>query len=271
VARKYVNPNRPVQPHVSEQMLTQARASAAAAAAVVREAELADPAQPGWDAGLAAAETAARAAAKRVEMLEAAAAAQLERVGQRDAAARAAAADLESIAAGLAASRDAVAAAAGAHLRALADLARAVDEHNIKLAEGRAHVAGLGLAVRDDLIGEDQEHAEGTLDRGVRAAGTDWTPIPAAGVVTHALRQVFGREGPLHPLAQVGQYTWRPFEVEARPDRLKVPGLDDVGAVLPPDPVRPVARPAPLSALGSMSAAEDAIGADGGRRRGKVA
>ena len=88
-----------------------------------------------------------------------------------------------------------------------------------------------------------------------RAASTG-LPVPAAGVVAHALRQVFGRESPLHPLAEVGQYTWRPHEVEARADGLKVPTLADAGAVAPEAPPRVIARSAPLA---------DVLPAAGGR------
>ena len=78
--------------------------------------------------------------------------------------------------------------------------------------------------MRDDLVDDGEEHAEGILDGpGLRAGGTDWTPIPAAGVVAHGLRQVFGRETRLHPLAEVGRYTWR--ATRSRPGRMvcKVP------------------------------------------------
>lgn len=184
---------------------------------------------------------AAQAASRRVEALERLRAAQLERGGKRDAAVKAAAGDLKSIAAGLAATRDAVAAAAAAHLKALAALAMATDQHNARLAEGRALLAERGLRVRDDLVDEGLEHAEGCLDsQGMRAGNVDWTPVPAAGIAAHALRLVFAGFGPLHPLAQIGKYTWRPFEVEGRPDKLRVPALADVGARIPPGPSRAV-------------------------------
>jgi len=83
----------------------------------------------------------------------------------------------------LAASRDQVAAAAAEHLRTLAGLASAGSEHNARLAEARARVAELGLRVRDDLVDEGQDHAEGVLDAGgLRADGTDWLPVDAGGL-----------------------------------------------------------------------------------------
>jgi hypothetical protein len=263
MARRYINPNRPVQPHVPEQMLAGARASAEAAAAAVREAELADPTTPGWDSGLAAAETAARAAAKRLELLEQARAAQLERAGKRDAAARAAAQDLAAITAGLSASRDQVAAAAADHLRALAALAVAVDSHNSLLAGHRAALAAAGLRVRDDLVPEGAEHAEGTLEApGLRAGGVDWLPVPLQGAVDHAMRQVF-----TDPQTQMTRFRWRGHETGERPDGLRLPALADVGAALPAVPAVPVPRSAPLSAV--LAAQEDTA-ADTSPRRGRV-
>jgi len=242
MARKYVNPAGSVTP-VTDQLLDEARIRADAAAARLREAEHADPARPGWDAEYEAATAAARSTSRRVEALERLRAAQVERGGKREAAVKAAAGDLKSLASGLAVTRDTVAAAAAAHLKSLAALAAAAEAHNARLAQGRARLAGLGLRVRDELLDEGQEHAEGVLDGpGLRAGGTDWTPVPAAGVAAHALRLVFAGFGPLHPLAQVGKYAWRSFEVEGRPDELRVPSLKDVGAVLPPGP-RPAVMP----------------------------
>ena len=98
------------------------------------------------------------------------------------------------------------------------------------------------------MLDEGQEHAEGTLDGpGLRAGAVDWLPVPGAGIVAHALRQVYGRESPLHPLAEVGKFTWRAHEVEHRADGLKVPTLADAGAVAPEVPPRVIARPAPLA------------------------
>jgi hypothetical protein len=54
---------------------------------------------------------------------------------------------------------------------------------------------------------------------------------------------VFASYGPLHPLAEVGKYTWRSHEVEARADGLKVPAL--TSAV----PAAPVAAPIPADRL----------------------
>ena len=109
-------------------------------------------------------------------------------------------------------------------------------------------MAELGLRVRDELAGEGQEHAEGTLDGpGLRAQGVDWLPVPSAGVVAHVLRQVYGQENRLHPLAEEDRYAWRPHEVEARPDGLKVPTLADAGAVAPETPRRVTARSTPLA------------------------
>jgi len=243
MARKYVS----ALP-VDDKLLTEARAKAASAASRLREAERADPLSPGWDVEYESASAAVRAASRRVEALEQLRAAQLERGGQRAAAVKSAAKDLRAVEASLSTSRDAVAAAAAEHLRSLAALAGAAAEHNARLAEGRARLAELGLRVRDDLVDEGQEHAEGVLDGpGLRAGGIDWLPLPGAGVVAHALRQVYGRESPLHPLAEVGKYTWRPHEVEARPDGLKVPTLADAGAVAPEAPPRATPRSAPLA------------------------
>ncbi len=229
MARRYVNPNRSGHQFVSEEMLEQARADAEAAAWAAREAELTDPTAPGWDADLVAAEVAARAARRRVELLEQARAAQVERAGKRDAAARAAAGDVKAIHAGLSASRDRVSAAAAAHLSALVALSAAVHDHNGQLAQHRATLAAAGLRVRDDLVPEGGEHPEGILEApGLRAGGVDWLPVPVAGVVDTAMRQVF-----MDPQTQAGRFRWRPHETTQRPDRLRLPTLADVGAVLP--------------------------------------
>ena len=214
------------------------------------EAERGDPLAPSWPAEYESAAAAVRAASRRVEALEQLRAAQLERDGQRAAAVKSAQKDLAGMATVLSASRDQVAAAAAEHLRSLAALASAAAEHNARLAEARSSVAELGLRVRDDLDGDGAEHDEGVLDGpGLRAGGTDWTPVPAAGVVAQGLRQVFGPAGALHPLAEAGKYTWRPHEVEARPDGLKVPTLADAGAVAPEAPPRVTARSAPVADL----------------------
>ena len=248
MARHYVKkPADPVTP-VTDPVLTEARARAALATARLQGAEHADPAAPGWAAEYEAASAAVRATSRRVEALEQLRAAQVERGGQRAAAVKSSAKDLAGMAASLAASRDQVAAAAAEHLRALAALASAAAEHNARLAEARAKLAATGLRVHDDLVDDGQEHAEGILDGpGLRAGGTDFTVIPAGGIVAHALRQVFAGEGPMHPLAQAGRYTWRAHEVEGRADGLVVPTLAGAGAVAPEVPVRTVARGAPLS------------------------
>ena len=229
MARKYVS-----APSVDDKLLDEARARAEVAGARLREAEHGDPLSPGWDAEYEAATAAARAASRRVEALEQLRAAQVERGGQREAAVKASQKDLKAIAAGLSASRDQIAAAAAEHLRSLAALASAAAEHNALLAEGRTLLAERGLRVRDDLADDGAEQAEGVLDGpGLRAGGTDWLPVPGAAIVAHALRQVYGRESPLHPLADVGKYAWRPNEIEARPDGLKVPTLADAGGHRP--------------------------------------
>jgi hypothetical protein len=255
MARKYVNPNRPSPTLVTDALLAEARTRADAAAARVRAAERADPARPGWDSEYAAATSAATATQRRVDALAALRAAQLERSGKRDAAVKAA--DLDAMAAALAASRDQVAAATADHLRSLAAVASAVDAHNKLLATGRARLAELGLAARDDLVDIEagQEHPEGTIDRGVRAGGRDWTAIPAPGLVAHALLQVFGCfRGPFASM----RHAWPPHQVESRPDGLNVPTLEAVGVTLPPVPVPVVARPAPLSDVLPAAAANGA-------------
>lgn len=237
MARKYVNPNRSV-PSVTDVALATARTRVKAAADRLREAEQADPTMPGWDAEYDAALTALRAAERRAEALERLRAAQIERGGKREDAVKAAAGDLAAIASGLAASRDQLGAAAAAHLKALAALASATAAHNQLLAEGRARIAAAGLQVRDDLVDEGQEHAEGVFDRaGLRAGGVDWTPVLAGSLEAHALRLVFGGYHPSHPLQAIGKYQWRPHEVQARPDGLRVPVLKDAGTV-PAAPAR---------------------------------
>ena len=256
MARKYINPNRQSPTLVTDALLAEARTRADAAAARVREAERADPSAPGWDGEYAAATAAAAATQRRVDALAALRAAQLERSGKRDAAVQAA--DLDAMAAGLAASRDQVAAAAADHLRSLASLASAADAHNKLLAAGRARLAELGLAVRDDLVdvATGGEHPEGTLDGGVRAGGRNWTPVPAPGLVAHALLQTFGSfRGPFAYM----RHAWAPHQVESRPDGLAVPTLADVGVTLPPAPMPVVARAAPLS---DVLPAASANGAD---------
>lgn len=228
-------------------MLALARERVSAAAERLRAAEGGDPTQPGWDREYEAATVAARAVERRLAALERLRAAQVERSGKRDAAVKSSAPELKSIAKALAASRDAVAAAAAEHLRTLAGLAVAEEAHNALLAKSRARLAELGLRVRDDLVDEGQEHDEGTLDGpGVRAGGTDWTPLPPGGVAAHAARTVYAACGPLHPLATVGGRTWRSFEVQSRADGLKVPSLKDAGAVAPQGPP-PMVMPPRLS------------------------
>ena len=245
MARKYV----PATP-VTDPLLTEARARAAAASARLRDAEHADPSRDTWAAEYEAAATAARAASRRVEALEQLRASQLERAGQRDAALKTAAPELKRIASGLAAARDAVAAAADAHFKALVALGAAVEQYNTALAAGRARVAGFGLRVRDDLADGGADHTEGILDpSALRAEGTTWTPIPPGGVEAHALRQVFANHGAMHPLGEIGKYRWRSFEVEARPDQLQVPSVAEAVAPKAPRPV--VARPAQLADLKS--------------------
>ena len=229
---------------ITDKLLAEARERADDAAARMREIEHADPSRDTWPAEYEAASAAARATARRVEGLERLRAAQVERTGQRAKTAKESAKELDSMAAGLSASRDQVAAAAAAHLRTLAAVAAAVESHNGLLAQSRARLAELGLRVRDDLVDVDagEEHAEGLLEQGVRVGGVDWTPIPEGGVEAHALRAVFGGFNPMHPLAQIGKYTWRSFEVEARADGLKVPDLKDVSAAAaqaPPSVVMP--------------------------------
>ena len=276
MARKYVsNPAGSVTP-VTDQLLTEARGLAEAAAARLREAEHADPSAPGWGTAYESAAAAVRATSRRVEALEQLRAAQVERGGQRAAAVKAAAADLKAIEAGLSASRDKVAAAAARHLKATAELATAAEAHNALLADGRARLASAGLQVRDPLADGGAEHAEGVLDGpGLRAGGVDWIPVPGAGIVAHGLREVFGGESPLHPLAEVGRYTWRPHEVERRADGLKVPTLADAGAVAPAAPPRAAARSAPLSDVlpprEAAPAGADVSGYEPASRRGRAA
>ena len=247
MARKYVNPAKSAP--IDDQVLAQARVKAEAAAARLREAERGDPVAPGWSDEFEAATTAARATARRVEALEQLRAAQLERNGERATRVRSAQKDLASMATALATSRDAVAAAAAEHLRQLAALASAAEGHNAQLAEARSRVAELGLRV-DNPVGDGAEHNEGILgDAGLRAGGVDWIPIPAAGIVAHALRQVYASAGPLHPLSQVGRYSFRPHEVESRADGLRVPSLSDAGATAPEAPPRAIPRGAPVADL----------------------
>ena len=275
MARKYVTPASPAAT-VTDDLLEQARARADAAAARLRAAEQADPAAAGWESEYEAASAAVRATSRRVEALEQLRAAQVERGGKRAALVKSHAADLKAMAAALGASRDQVAAAAAEHLRTLAALASAAAEHNARLAESRARLAELGLRVRDDLVDDGAEHAEGVLDGpGVRAGGVDWTPVPPGGIVAHGLRQVFGQETPLHPLAEVGRFTWRAHEVEHRADGLNVPTLADAGAVAPEAPPRAVARSAPLSdvlpAREAVPAGADVSGYEPASRRGRAA
>lgn len=218
---------------VTDRLLAEARERAAAASARLYDAEHADPSSPGWDVTYEAAATAVRATSRRVEGLERLRAAQIERGGKREAAAKAAAPDLKSMAAQLGASRDGVAAAAVAHLKALAGLAVATETHNALVAEHRAHLAALGLRVRDDLLAEGEEHDEGCLDTaGLRTAPCeDWTPVAGQGVVCHGLRLVFGEFPDGSVLASAGKYTFRAHDMPVR-----LPSLADAGAA--PRPVR---------------------------------
>ena len=239
MARRYVNPAKSVA-LVTEDMLLGAKQRVDEAHSQLEAAEQADPSAPGWDEQYTTALGALRGAERRAEVLSAVRASQLERSGKRADTVTGAKKELSAIAAALAVSRDQVAAAAAAHLQALAALSAAAAAHNEGLAAGRARLAGMGLAARDDLLAEGAEHPEGTIDRGVRVGGIDWTPVPAAGVAAHALRQVLdavpGFRGPF----AATKYTWRPHEVESRPDGLKVPTAKDAGVALPPAPVPPV-------------------------------
>jgi hypothetical protein len=224
VARRYVNPAKSVA-LVTESTLGEAQARLDGAREQLRTVEAGDPLQPGWESEFDHASVAVRAAERRLEALTSLRAAQLERSGQRAAAVKAAGKELDSLAASLGASRDQVAAAAADHLRALAALASAVDAHNAGLAAGRARLAALGLSVRDDLVDVDQgqEHPEGTLDSGVRCGGVTWLPIPAPGLVAHALTETFGRfRGPFASM----RFAWPSYQVERRPDQLAVPSLN---------------------------------------------
>src|SRR5262249_38480542 len=147
---------------VTDAVLEQARDRAEAAGERLRAAEAADPSSPGWDGEYAAASADAEATAHRLAALQSLRARQGGRGGERAAAVKAA--GLEGIAASLSASRDQVAAAARDHLASTVALAAAVDGHNRLLGEHRARLAELGLAVRDDLVDEGQEHPEGTTD-----------------------------------------------------------------------------------------------------------
>ncbi len=239
MVRKHNYASRPASP-VSENLLNEARARLQAAEQRLTRAEHADPAAPGWGGEYAAAAAAVGQARRHVEAVEQLQAAQVERAGIRAKAAAAAAGELDQMAAALTASRDQVSAAAAAHVRALAELVEAAAKHNALLGQHRARLAGLGLRVRDDLLDESQEHAEGVLEQGLRAGGTDWTPVPADGLAAHALSLVFTEaEGWNHPLAATFRHRWRPHEVGTRPDGLAVPGLAEVNG-MPRAPQRPV-------------------------------
>jgi hypothetical protein len=229
VARRYVNPAKSVA-QVTEKTLAEAQSRLDEARGHLRDVEGMDPAAPGWDAEWATAAGAVRGAERRLEALTSLRAAQLERSGKRDATVKAAAKDLAAIAAGLGASRDQVGAAAADHLRALAAVKAAVDAHNDLLTGSRAQLAALGLAVRDDLVDVEasQEHAEGTLDGGgLRAGGVNWTPIPAPGLVAHALVTTFGRfRGPFASM----RFMWPAYQTTTRPDGLQLPSLEDTDA-----------------------------------------
>jgi hypothetical protein len=250
MARKYLNPAKPAASvSVSDDVLAEARGKLAEAAGRLQAAEASDPTLPGWDAAYDAALTAHRAAERRLSALEALRAAQTERGGQRAAAVKSA--PLSAMAKSLSASRDLVSGAAAEHLRAAAALAKAVDSHNALVAEHRAAVASLGLQMRDDLVPEDATHAEGVFEHGGLLAGdVRWTPLPVGGLEAHALRQVFSGLGPYHAMRQIGR-AWRPHEVEARPDGLRVPTLADVAA----QPAAAAPRPAPARRLSIRDAA----------------
>jgi hypothetical protein len=232
VARRYLNPAKSLT-LVSEATLAEAQTRLDGARERLRAVEEADPSSLGWDSAYDGAASAVRAAERRLEALASLRAAQVERSGKRADAVKAAGKELEGIAKGLAASRDAVASAAAEHLRALAGLAMAVDAHNGKLAAGRARLAALGLAVRDDLVDTDrgEEHPEGTLDRGLRAGATDWTPVEARALADHARLQVFK-----DPATQAARFRLRPYEVDQRADGLALPSLASIGAAVPQEP-----------------------------------
>ena len=204
VARRYVNPAKSVA-LVTESTLAEAQQRLDEARGRLREAE-GSPAAPGWDAECDAAAAAVRGAERRLEALTTLRAAQLERSGQRADTVKASAKELSTLAAALGASRDQVAAAAAGHLRALAALASAVDAHNGKLAAGRARLAALGLAVRDDLVGHRPRR--GASRRRPRPRRPLWRErigrrSRLQGLVTHALLETFGRfrgafSGPRH-------------------------------------------------------------------------
>ena len=210
---------------MTEKTLAEAQQRLAGARERLRAAEQGDPSSGGWDNEYDQASAAVRASERRLEALTSPRAAQLERSGKRDAAVKSAARDLAGMATALAASRDQVSAAAAAHLRALADLKALTDAHNRLLATSRATVATLGLAVRDDLVDVDegQEHAEGTTDGGgLRVGDVMWTPIPAPGLIAHALLAVFGRfRGPYAGM----RHMWPAHQTTTRPDGLRLPQL----------------------------------------------
>jgi hypothetical protein len=233
MARRYANP-------ATDKTLAEAQARVEAARERLRAVEQGDPTAFGCDAELAGAEAAVRAAERRVTALEALLAERMARSGKRAEVAKAAGGDLKSMATSLAASRDQVAAAWAELLRVLGQLAVLADAHNQALASARDRLASLGLATQDDLV-PDGEHAEGTLPAGVRAEGTDWTPIPALGLADHAMQAVFTDR-----TVQAGRFRWRAHEVTARADQLKVPSLAAMKVTLPAGPQPLVARAAPL-------------------------
>jgi hypothetical protein len=220
MARKYINPNRPAL--VADEALEEARQRAQAAAERLHTVEQADPLAPVWDGEYEAATIAARVAQRRLEALESLRARQVERSGQRAAAVKKA--GLYGIATALAASRDQVSAASRQHLASAASLASAVDEHNRQLAQHRAHLAELGLAVVDDLLDEGQQHDEGTVDGGgLRAGGTTWTPVPPPGVALHALLLVFDGPGGFQGPFAFMRAWWPAHMLTSRPDGLAIP------------------------------------------------
>lgn len=231
IARKYAT-----APKVTPGAVETARKAADDAAAALAALEHGDPSAEDWAARYAAARAAHAAAARRAELTESARAAQVERAGQRAETVKNARADLEKMTAELTASRDKAAAAAAGHLRALAILATACDAHNRLVADCRAALASLGLMASDETLDGAVRHGEGAhggaFGTGLRAGNVDWTPVPAAGVVGHALHQVL----PEHDLRGIGT-RWMAGEVTGRPDQLHVPSLEDVGATVPaPEP-----------------------------------
>jgi len=241
MARKYAS--HPAAHPVKDEQLEEARKRVREAEERLRDAQSDDPLDPSWTARYEHAQQVHNIMAARLAALQAVRAAQVERQGKRAETVAKNQDTFKDISASLTATRDAIAAAAVKHMQATAELVQATEAHNQNLKDQHDRMAELGLRIRDDLLEGQPDHPEGCHDnlsgQGITLLGTTWMPVPAGGVVTHALVGVFAvTRGQHHEFAGLG-YRYPAHQVTSRVDGLVLP---EVPAGLKTPPLVPSAE-----------------------------